>query len=78
LLIHDASLTADEVLAEASFGHAAAEYAAGLGYAAGASRVVLFHHKPDRTDEELDKIVSRLSDSPVPVIMAAEQETLVL
>ena len=50
LLIHDAFLLAAEVPAEASFGHAAAEYAAGLGARAGARRVVLAHHKPDRTD----------------------------
>ena len=46
--------------AEASFGHAAADYAVGLGERAGARRVVLFHHKPDRTDAELDKLAGRL------------------
>jgi phosphoribosyl 1,2-cyclic phosphodiesterase len=76
VLIHDASLTADEVAAEASFGHAAAEYAVGLAAAAGAGRVILFHHKPDRTDVELDKIAGRLADAPVPVMVAAERETL--
>jgi hypothetical protein len=56
LLIHDAFLLAPEVPAEAAFGHAAAEYAAGLGARAGARRVALAHHKPDRTDEELDEV----------------------
>ena len=56
LLIHDAFLFAPEVPAEAAFGHAAAEYAAGLGARAGARRVALAHHKPDRTDDELEEM----------------------
>ncbi len=39
-----------EVAAEASFGHAAADYAVGLGERAGRRRVMLTHHKPGRTD----------------------------
>jgi phosphoribosyl 1,2-cyclic phosphodiesterase len=58
VLIHDSFLVASEVAAEASFGHAAAEYAVGLGMRAGARRVVLAHHKPDRTDEELDRLAA--------------------
>ena len=60
VLVHDAQLTADEVPTEASFGHAAAEYAVGLGRAAESKRVVLFHHKPDRTDDALDELAARL------------------
>ena len=61
LLIHDSFLLAPEVAAEASFGHAAAEYAAGLGQRAGARRVALAHHKPDRTDAELDQVAARFA-----------------
>ena len=50
LLIHDSHLRAEEVAEEGSFGHAAAEYAVGLGNLAGARGVVLFHHRPERTD----------------------------
>lgn len=60
LLIHDAFLLPEEVAAEASFGHAAADYAVGLGRRAGARRVLLTHHKPDRTDEALDRLGRRL------------------
>ena len=77
-LIHDASLLPQEVPAQASFGHAAADYAVGLGVRAGARQVVLFHHGPDRTDTELDKLAGRLADAPVPVIVAAEREVLSL
>ncbi len=78
LLIHDAHLRAEEVAAEGFFGHAAAEYAAGLGVAAGARLVALFHHKPSRTDEEIALTVSRFNDGPVPVIGATESSTLTL
>ena len=61
LLVHDAQLLASEVALEASFGHAAADYAVGLGRAAGARRVVLFHHKPERTDDDLDELGARFA-----------------
>jgi len=51
VLIHDAHLIASELPEEAAFGHAAAEYGLALAKEAGARRLVLFHHKPDRTDE---------------------------
>jgi ribonuclease BN (tRNA processing enzyme) len=72
LLIHDAQLTAEEVPAEAAWGHAAAEYAVGLAARAGARRVALFHHKPSRTDEQLDAIGRRFAGGPLPVLVAAE------
>jgi ribonuclease BN (tRNA processing enzyme) len=72
LLIHDAQLTAEEVPAEAAWGHAAAEYAVGLAARAGARRVALFHHKPSRTDVQLDAIGRRFAAGPLPVLVAAE------
>jgi ribonuclease BN (tRNA processing enzyme) len=77
LLVHDAQLIAPELAAEASFGHAAAEYAIGLGRRAGARQVALFHHKPDRTDDQLDEIGARFArDSSIEV--ATESMVLVL
>ena len=75
-LIHDASLLPDEVPAQASFGHAAADYAVGLAVRAKARRVVLFHHGPGRTDTELDKLAGRLAEASVPVVVGAEREVL--
>ncbi len=72
VLIHDAQLTADEVAVEASFGHAAAEYAVGLARAAESSRVVLFHHKPDRTDDALDALAARFAGDAA-VTVASEE-----
>jgi len=70
-LIHDAFLFPSEVAAQARLGHAAADYAVGLGHRAGARRVVLAHHKPDRTDQALDMLAARYASDPQ-VIVAAE------
>jgi phosphoribosyl 1,2-cyclic phosphodiesterase len=78
LLIHDAFLLPGEVAAEAFFGHAAADYAIGLGRRAGARRVMLAHHKPSRTDDELDQLASRVAAGPpgLTVSVAAEGEMI--
>ena len=78
VLVHDASLLPEEVAAEASFGHAAADYAVGLAVAARAGRAVLFHHRPDRTDAELDALGGRLAGASVPVTVAADRGILEL
>ena len=77
VLVHDASLTAAEVPARSRFGHAAADYAVGLGVAAGARSVVCFHHAPDRDDDALDKMWAALGAAPE-VLFAREGQVLVL
>lgn len=69
LMIHDAQLLPEE-LSEASFGHAVADYSVTLARAAGSRRVLLFHHKPDRTDDELDQLAARFADDPRVAIAA--------
>jgi phosphoribosyl 1,2-cyclic phosphodiesterase len=78
VLIHDAHLFPEEVAAQASFGHAAADYAVGLGCRAGARKIVLFHHRPDRTDTALDALVARFTGGPVAVTGAADGMELTL
>ncbi|MGA8746352.1 MAG: MBL fold metallo-hydrolase [Solirubrobacterales bacterium] len=59
LLVHDAQLLgAAELASESRFGHAAADYAVALGRRAGARHTVLFHHRPDRTDAQLDALAA--------------------
>jgi phosphoribosyl 1,2-cyclic phosphodiesterase len=72
LLVHDAQLLPEELAAEAHFGHAAADYAVALGERAGAGAVALFHHRLDRTDDELDKLAARLGGRSSAVSVAAE------
>jgi phosphoribosyl 1,2-cyclic phosphodiesterase len=76
LLLHDAQYTAAELPSRADYGHAAVEYAIALAERAGAATLVLFHHDPWRTDNELDAIVVRAQEGPVPVI--ASRDGLVL
>ncbi|MGD0984545.1 MAG: MBL fold metallo-hydrolase [Acidimicrobiales bacterium] len=74
-LVHDAQLMANELGSAAFLGHAAAEYAVELGLRAGARRVVLFHHQPDRTDKALDEL-PKLFDAEPRVVVAAESLVL--
>ena len=78
LLIHDSHLRAEEVEAEGSFGHAAAEYAVRLGELAGAGRVALFHHRPERTDAEVERTVGRFVGRNLSVVAAEEGATVAL
>jgi ribonuclease BN (tRNA processing enzyme) len=70
VLIHDAQLVREELAAEGYFGHAAAEYAVQLAERSGVPRIALFHHKPDRTDDELDAIATRFASSPGVTVVA--------
>jgi phosphoribosyl 1,2-cyclic phosphodiesterase len=76
LLIHDAQHTAAEFPQRAHFGHSAIEYAVGLAERAGVSRLLLFHHDPARTDDELDALlaVHRLR---FPALDAATEGTVI-
>ena len=76
VLVHDAQLLAEELAAQAAFGHAAADYAVSLARRAAARHAVLFHHQPDRTDHALDELAHRFVTSPVPVTVAAEGTVL--
>ncbi len=76
VLIHDSQYTAEELPVRGPFGHAAAEYAVALGHKAGAGRVVLFHHDPYRTDDEIDAIVARFTTAGIPVHAAVEGTVL--
>jgi ribonuclease BN (tRNA processing enzyme) len=65
VLVHDAQLlTLEELASEGRFGHAFCDYAVELARRAGTRRVVLFHHRPDRTDEALDELARRYEGTP--------------
>lgn len=61
LLIHDAQYVEAEWPSRAHFGHSTPGYAIGLAKAAGASRLLMFHHDPSRTDDELDQLSAEWS-----------------
>jgi phosphoribosyl 1,2-cyclic phosphodiesterase len=56
LVIHDSQYTPDEYPRKKGWGHSTYEYVVEMASAAGAKRVILTHHEPTHTDDELDRI----------------------
>lgn len=59
LLVHDSTYTADEYEAHRGWGHSTYDDAVMLALDAGVEELVLFHHKPERSDAELDQCLER-------------------
>ena len=57
VLVHDAMFTQPEADARVGWGHSSLERAVDLGVAAGVGRLALFHHDPNRSDHELDRLL---------------------
>jgi ribonuclease BN (tRNA processing enzyme) len=76
VLFHDSQYTDEELPARAYFGHSSSSYAAGLAETAGAKRLMLFHHDPQRSDDGVDEMVARHRCAAVPVSAAAEGDVL--
>ncbi len=60
LLVHDAMCRDDEYTRYRGWGHSCVGDAVRLAEDAGARRLLLFHHSPERSDDELDGIVHDL------------------
>jgi phosphoribosyl 1,2-cyclic phosphodiesterase len=56
LLIHDAHFTTEEYPRFAHFGHSTPQHALDMAIAAHVKALVLYHHAPDRKDEQLEQI----------------------
>lgn len=78
VLIHDAQHTAEELPTRVAWGHSAADYPVRLAELTGAHSVLLFHHDPIRTDDEVDAIVGSFAGAGVPVAAAAEGAVITL
>jgi phosphoribosyl 1,2-cyclic phosphodiesterase len=82
VLVHDAMYTEAELSAHRGWGHSSALEATRFAMECVAGLLVLFHHHPDRSDEEMDAIVQEcrqlvaLSGSSLRVIAAWEGLTL--
>ena len=57
VLIHDTTYTAEEYDHYRGWGHSTYDDALSLALEANVEQLILFHHKPERTDEELDRRV---------------------
>ena len=58
LLIHDAQYLASEYDDRVGWGHSTVEYVVDIARRAGVARVALYHHDPNRTDDEVDDLVA--------------------
>ena len=71
VLLHDAQFTETERRLADDYGHATVEETVALAAKANVGRLVLFHHSPVRTDDQLDRILDFV-ESPVSTIVARE------
>lgn len=84
LLLHDAQYTTEELPARATWGHAAAQYCVTLGKHCGVGRVMLFHHDPSRTDDQVYALRNQLradnqsADNDLLLEVAAEGDVVKL
>jgi ribonuclease BN (tRNA processing enzyme) len=73
LVIYDTMFRMEQYLARPHWGHSCPEHAVELVEEAGASCLVLYHHAPERSDDELDRELERIQRSTrVRVLAAAE------
>jgi phosphoribosyl 1,2-cyclic phosphodiesterase len=63
LLIHDSQYTPEELVGKKGWGHSSTAQAIDFAKAAGVSCLAMFHHDPQRTDEELDKFAAAAAES---------------
>jgi ribonuclease BN (tRNA processing enzyme) len=75
VLIHDAQFLESERATADTYGHSTVDEAIRLATECEARLLVLFHHSPARTDDELDALAAGL-DTPMPVMVARQGQTL--
>lgn len=84
VLLHDAQFVEAERSTADLFGHSTVEEAIGLAAEAQVGKLVLFHHGPARTDDQLDALAERLAKlveqqgADLAVDLAVEGSTMVL
>jgi phosphoribosyl 1,2-cyclic phosphodiesterase len=84
VLIHDTMYRADEYRQFVGWGHSTYEDAVELALEAAVGRLVLFHHHPERTDDEVDRCVASCRElvqargARLEIIAAAEGMTLIV
>ncbi|BEP16645.1 MBL fold metallo-hydrolase [Acidothermaceae bacterium B102] len=75
VLLHDAQFLESERPVADAYGHSTIDDAIRLATEAQVGLLVLFHHSPNRTDDQLDEL-ARTVEASMPVIIARQGETL--
>ena len=58
VLVHDTTYTDDEYDSHRGWGHSTYQDAVALAMDSGVATLVLFHHEPERTDDQVDQCVA--------------------
>lgn len=77
LLIHDSQYTTNELRSKAHWGHCTPEYAEAVAEECGVKRLALFHHDPERHDDELDAL-RKVGHTSREVFVACERMSIAL
>lgn len=75
VLVHDAQFSAAEQRIAEDYGHSTVDQAVELAALAGVGTLVLFHHSPARTDDQLAEMFAAI-DARTPVLLAREGDEL--
>jgi len=84
VLVHDAMYSEGELERHRGWGHSSVNEAVALAREARVDRLILFHHRPEHSDADIDRLVhdaqemATNSDHPLDVIAAAEGLALTL
>lgn len=84
LLIHDSQYTREEYFSsKLGWGHSYFEWVINSAHKAGVKKLVLFHHDPMRTDEELEELLAKYSrmiegKTEMEIVIAREGEEFFL
>jgi phosphoribosyl 1,2-cyclic phosphodiesterase len=82
LVMHDAQFTLSEYADKVGWGHSTVDYAIAMCREAGAARLALTHHDPQRTDAAIDEIVRKAREAQrgltpeLAIFAAAEGQTV--
>jgi len=78
VLLHDAQFTSSELASRPHFGHSCVEYAVVLAERGGVDRLLLYHHDPGRSDEQVDALVESCAGRAIKVSAAREVATILV
>ncbi|WP_240759541.1 MBL fold metallo-hydrolase, partial [Phytoactinopolyspora endophytica] len=77
VLLHDAQFAESERATATAYGHATVGDAVDVAARANAGRLVLIHHGPGRTDDQIDELAAReAADAPLPVTVGREGDVI--
>ena len=82
LLVHDSQYTEEEYKTKINWGHSSFEHAIASANRAGVKKLVLYHHDPDRTDQQIDELAKTYCEpgkyGDTEVVFATEGSELIV